>query len=98
MRIILAKLVFLAWIPVCSHPVWAQPPGAGIESGSPQPKLAIPPTKDDQRGTEDSPFVVDTKGHKNTSKEAAEEKADTNWKHNVDTWTIGLALVVALFT
>ena len=99
MRRVLA-VVFLAGTPFCWQPLRGQAPGVGVESGHDQKrqgKLGATQPKDDQRGTKQSPIVVDTVRHPKSEEEAAKEKADDNWKHNIDTWTVGLALAVALF-
>ncbi len=63
-----------------------------------QPKPATDDSKADQRGTENSPFVVDTKGHRNTPQEAADEKTATERKDFIDTWTLRLTVANTAFT
>ena len=100
MRKVLA-IILWAEILFCWQPLWGQAPGVGVKAGNDQEqqgKLAGAKPQDDQRGTENSPLIVESHNRPKTDKEAAEEKADNSWKHYIDTWTVSLALAVALLT
>jgi hypothetical protein len=87
----LLAIVLWAWIPLCWEPLWAQPPGG-------QTKVGTTPAQANQRGTQNSPLVVDILSQPKSAQEAAEEKKAAERKTFVDTWTLRLAFAVALFT
>src|ERR1035438_10117686 len=94
-------IVLWAGIPFCWQPLWGQAPGVGVQVSSQhkqKPKSAGNEAKGDRRGTKDTPFVVDTKGHKNTDEETAEDKKTADRKDFIDTWTLRLAFANTAFT
>jgi hypothetical protein len=96
-----AVLALCTWLPLFWQPLRGQAPVAGVKSGQDQkqePKLGQTQTQNDQRGTKDSPLVVDLLSRPKSEQEAAEEKENDERKALVDRWTIGSAIVVALFT
>lgn len=50
---------------------------------------------ENQRGTEISPLIVDTEGHRDTPAESAEKTREKEEKHGVDTWTLRWAGITA---
>src|ERR1700683_4503045 len=98
MRKLVLVLALCAWIPSCWQPIWAQVPSVGIKSGS-QKKNQTPlsPSKPtaDQRGTKNSPLVVDTEGHQDTPAETEEKASEKEEKHSFDTWTLRWAGITA---
>jgi hypothetical protein len=94
-------IVLWALISFCGQPLRGQSPSVGIEpsnqwkqqtgtgEGSPQV---------DQRGTKDAPFLVDTKGHKNTKEEAEEDKKTADHKDHIDNWTLFLSYANTVIT
>ena len=94
-------IVLWAWIPFCWQPLWGQAPGVGAKAGQnkkQQPGLATGQHKDEQRGTNESPLVVDIRDRQKSFDETAKDKAENDWKHHVDTWTVNLALAIAILT
>jgi len=94
-------VVVLAWIPLCWQPLRGQPPTVGIKpSGNQQkqPNRTSSNAAPEQRGTQESPLVVDTKGHKNTKEEAAEEEREKDNKEFTDRWAFYATVAVAGFT
>jgi hypothetical protein len=97
----MAVLACLAWIPFFGRPLWGQSPSAGVDSGShqeQQSKLIASQAKNDQRGTQDSPLVVDIETRQKTPEEAAQDQRENDYKKRIDRWTLGLAAAVAIFT
>ena len=89
-------VVWWAWIPLCWQPLWGQSPGIGIQSGQDQKqqtKLSTKQSQADQRGTQDSPLVIDLKQHQKTETEAAEDKRKEDAKEYRDTWTFRLTVL-----
>jgi hypothetical protein len=73
----------------------------GVEPGhkqKQQAELTANQAKADQRGTKDSPLVIDILSHPNSRQEAAESKSEKDRKDFVDTWTLRIAAIVAFFT
>src|SRR5580658_3542611 len=91
MRKAIAILAVLTWVPPCGQPLRGQSPGVGKEASSKKKNVAADspekPTTD-QRGTKDSPLVVDTEGHQDTPAEAEEKTREKEDKHSIDAWTL----------
>ena len=97
----LLLIALWAWVPFCWQPLCGQAPRVGIQPGSQekqQPQPAKNDSRADQAGTKDRPFIVDTKGHTNTPKETAAEKAADDQKNFIDTWTFRLTFANTAFT
>jgi len=95
MRKLLIGCVLLAVSPLFWQQVRGQSPS--IVSGKNTSNSTSQPTTD-QRGTKDSPLVVDTQGHKETSAEAEEKAKEKEDKYSVDTWTLRWAAITASAT
>ena len=101
MRRFLLAFALLAWVPPLWNPVWGQAPRIGEKSASNKKQntaLTQSQPETDRRGTKDSPLIIDPKGHKDTPEEAAQSKADEDYKRQIDRWTIGSAISVAVLT
>jgi hypothetical protein len=80
------------------QPLRGQAPSAGVESSRKQKNIpGDSPDKStrDQRGTKESPLVVDTEGHQYTPAEAKEKSREKEDKHGVDAWTLRWAAITA---
>jgi hypothetical protein len=94
-------IILWAWAPFCWQPLWGQAPGVGVQPGSQQKQqtaLGAGKAADGQRGTQDSPLIVETHERAKTDQEAAEEKKAAKRKDYIDIWTLRLAFAVAAFT
>lgn len=97
----MALLAMLAWIPCGREPLRGQSPGVGVDAShkqKQQTKFTTTQTQNDQRGTRESPIVVDVLRHPKSQQEAAEGEAEKHRKAFVDGWTLGIAATVAFFT
>jgi hypothetical protein len=95
MRSLITLIVF------AGIPLWGQAPSVGVDTShdqEQQTKLGGTQPQADKRGTKDSPFVIDTKGHHTTKEEAAEEEREKYDVKLIERWTLGTALSVAAFT
>jgi hypothetical protein len=100
MRRIVAVILW-AWIPLCWQPLWGQAPGVRVQPGHEEQQktpLATDHSNDDQRGTKNSPLVVDTTGHQNSPAETAKAKADEERTNYINTWTLRFTGASAVFT
>jgi hypothetical protein len=98
----MAKTLLLwAWIPLCWQPLWGQAPGIRVNPGhkpQQQSKLTAGQTESDQRGTQNSPLVVDVLSHPKDTEESAKEKNEKDRAALIDGWTLGFAGAAAGFT
>jgi hypothetical protein len=94
-------LALLAVSPLFWLPLRGQPPSVGIDSShkpKQQSKLTTSETQPDQRGTQNSPVVVDILSRPKGQREAAEAQRDKDHATFVEGWTLFFAGAVALFT
>jgi hypothetical protein len=96
MRQCAALIALFAWVPFCWKPLWGQTPGVRVETGKNQKQQAEPGTGQPgnaQRGTEDSPLIVDIKQHPKSKTETAEDKRINDAKEYRDRWSFRLAVI-----
>ncbi|MGA8029333.1 MAG: hypothetical protein WB992_19500 [Bryobacteraceae bacterium] len=94
-------VILLAGIPLCWYPLRGQPPGIGKHSGrnqKKQPTLSAPQPEQDQRGTPDSPFVVDIKQRPDAQAKTAEDKRKDDAKEYRDRWAFRLTVIGAVIS
>ena len=101
MRKRLAVVALLAWIPLCGQPSRGQAP-AKRKDTSHEPKqqsnLATPDTRNNQRGTQDSPLIVETHPRAKSEEDATEAENDKRHAANVERWMLIFTGAAALFT
>jgi len=86
---------------IAGIPLWGQFPAARKEAGGiqrKQPPLTTPQPQADQRGTKESPLIIETHNRPDSPEEAAKHKAENDTKEYRDRWTLRLAVVSILFT
>lgn len=94
-------VVLWAGIPFCGQPLRGQAPGVGVDPShnqKQQPKLATGQPKEEQRGTKESPFIIETHDRPDSPKEAAKHKTENDTKEYRDRWTFRLAVAYTIFT
>jgi hypothetical protein len=100
MRKVLA-IVLWAWIPFSWQPLRGQAPSVGVESShkpKQQSNFTANQPPNDQRGTKESPFVVETHERPKTETEAKADKEKADGKDFIDRWTFYLAGANTIFT
>src|SRR5689334_16873894 len=96
MRQLAAIAVLFAWIPFCGKPLRGQTPGVWIQTGKEQKQQAEASTRqpgNTQRGTEDSPLIVDINQHPKSETETAEDKRINESKEYRDRCTFRLTVI-----
>jgi hypothetical protein len=90
------KLALILALCACFPVVWQPLRG---QSDKPQDsKSTQTETITGRQGTKGMPLIVDMKGHVNTPQETADDEADKHHKALIDSWTVGSAIAVAIFT
>jgi hypothetical protein len=98
MRILALILILSACAPLCWQPLRGQPPSVRKEASSKKKNVsASSPSKAtaDQRGTKNSPLVVDTEGHQETPAEAKEKAREKEIKNKIDSRSLLSAEITA---
>ena len=103
-------IILLAGISLYWQPLRGQSPGVGIKpSHEPKQKteLSASHAQTDQRGTQNSPLVVETHDRPKTREETAEAQRDKDQADSINRWTLlftgvaavctGLLVIVGLF-
>jgi hypothetical protein len=93
-----AVTALMAVLSYFGQPLAGQSPSGGEESNRNQKNIpADSPDKAtrDQRGTKESPLVIDTEGHQYTPAEAKEKSREKADKHSIDEWTLRWAAITA---
>lgn len=91
MRNLALTLILCACSPLLWQPLRGQAPSVGKESDSKKKNVTADSPGEataDQRGTKESPFVVDTEGHQDTPAETQEKTREKEDKNSVDAWTL----------
>jgi hypothetical protein len=90
-REVLLLLTLCAGTSFLWQPLRGQSPSVGNESGSKNKNVltdSVEKPTAAQRGTNESPLVIDTEGHRDTPAETEEKTKEKENKNSVDAWTL----------
>jgi len=97
----IVAVVLWAWIPFFWQPLWGQAPGVGVETAHKPKQQTKPDTRESdsgQRGTKDSPFIVEVHNRPKNEEEAAEAQRDKDHADFINRWTLCSTGAAAVFT